>query len=85
MGPATRSGCGYPCIQGNMPCTGCMGPVGSKDQGARMLSALGGVMEGESEEQIAKALDGIPDPAGTFYRYSMSSSFLGSKRKEVKP
>lgn len=85
MGPATRDGCGWPCIQGNMPCTGCMGPVGSPDQGARMLSALGGVGEGVSEEQVAALLDGIPDPAGTFYRYSMSSSFLGSHRKDVQP
>ena len=85
MGPATRDGCGFPCVKGNMPCTGCMGPVGSKDQGARMLSALGGIMEAETEEQITKALDGIPDPAGTFYRYSMSSSFMGSHRKENKP
>jgi len=85
MGPATRDGCGYPCVKGNMPCTGCMGPVGSKDQGARMLSALGGILEGESEEQISKVLDGLPDPAGTFYRYSMSSSLMGSKRKENNP
>lgn len=85
MGPATRDGCGSPCIQGNMPCTGCMGPVGGTDQGARMLSALGGVGEGENEEQVARLLDGIPDPAGTFYRYSMSSSFLGSQRKDRNP
>jgi len=24
-GPATRAGCGLPCIQGNMPCRGCYG------------------------------------------------------------
>jgi F420-non-reducing hydrogenase small subunit len=81
MGPATRDGCGAPCIQGNMPCTGCMGPVGGKDQGVRMLSALGGILEGETEEEVSKALDGLPDPAGTFYRYSMSSSLLGSRRE----
>jgi F420-non-reducing hydrogenase small subunit len=85
MGPATRSGCGFPCVQGNMPCTGCMGPVGGTDQGARMLSALGGIIEGETEDQIAKVLDDIPDPAGTFYRYSMSSSLLGSHRKDITP
>ncbi|MCB9496158.1 MAG: oxidoreductase [Fibrobacteria bacterium] len=85
MGPATRDGCGTPCIQGNMPCTGCLGPVGSQDQGARMVSALGGIGEAVREEDVATLLDGIPDPAGTFYRYSMSSSFLGSHRKDVKP
>lgn len=81
MGPATRDGCGAPCIEGNMPCTGCMGPVGGKDQGVRMLSAVGGILEGVSEEEVSTALDGIADPAGTFYRYSMSSSLLGSRRE----
>ena len=85
MGPATRDGCGSPCIAGNMPCTGCMGPIGGVDQGVRMLSALGGVASGETEAEIAEVLDGIPDPAGTFYRYSMSSSFLGSHRKDIEP
>jgi hypothetical protein len=50
-----------------------------------MLSALGGIIEGETEDQIAKVLDDIPDPAGTFYRYSMSSSLLGSHRKDITP
>ena len=85
MGPATRGGCGFPCVKGNMPCTGCMGPVGGVDQGARMLSSLGGITEGLTEEQIEKAFEGIPDPAGSFYRYSMGASFLGSRRKDAQP
>ncbi|MCK5224475.1 oxidoreductase, partial [Candidatus Calescamantes bacterium] len=28
LGPATRSGCGERCINANMPCRGCFGPVG---------------------------------------------------------
>ena len=82
MGPATRDGCGYPCVKGNMPCTGCLGPVGSKDQGARMLAALGGIIDADSEEDVQRVLKQIPDPVGTFYRYSLSSSHLGSARKE---
>ena len=81
MGPATRDGCEAPCVKGNMPCTGCFGPVSNADQGARMVSALGGVVD-LSEEEAAKALENIPDPAGSFYRYSLSASLLGSKRKE---
>ena len=46
-----------------------------------MVSALGGVVD-LSEEEAAKALENIPDPAGSFYRYSLSASLLGSKRKE---
>jgi len=80
MGPATRDGCGYPCVKGNMPCTGCFGPVGGADQGARMAGALGGILE-VGEKQLDDALSGMPDPAGSFYRYSMSSSLLGSSRK----
>lgn len=82
MGPATRDGCGYPCVRGNMPCTGCFGPVSNADQGARIIASLGGVLEAEEDKDIAKMIDGIVDPAGTFYRYSIASSLLGKKRKE---
>jgi len=45
MGPATRDGCGAPCIGGNMPCTGCFGPTDScEDQGGKMIAMLGGVI-----------------------------------------
>jgi len=74
MGPVSRDGCDYPCIRGNMPCTGCMGPVSSTDQGAEMVGLLGAILSGDSEE--------LADPAGTFYRYSVAASFLGRKRKE---
>jgi F420-non-reducing hydrogenase small subunit len=80
MGPATRDGCGYPCVKGNMPCTGCFGPMQDADQGARMASALGGILE-VPESELDEALAGLPDPAGSFYRYSLSSSLLGSARK----
>ncbi len=83
MGPATRDGCGAPCIQGNMPCTGCFGPTDScRDQGGKMISSIGGILEGEDPVSMQKAIKGIVDPAGTFYRYSLSSSLLGSARKE---
>jgi len=82
MGPATRDGCEYPCIRGNMPCTGCTGPVSEADQGARLVSALGGIISADSDHEVNQAFNGIPDPAGTFYRYSLSSSLLGSKRRE---
>lgn len=82
MGPATRDGCEYPCIRGNMPCTGCYGPVSGADQGARIISSIGGVLDVENEKDLDQMVDGIIDPAGTFYRYSMASSLLGKKRKE---
>ena len=60
MGIATRDGCGALCPQVNMPCTGCYGPPeGVADQGAKMISALGSVLDlgdykGITEEQVAE-------------------------------
>jgi F420-non-reducing hydrogenase small subunit len=82
MGPATRDGCDYPCVKGNMPCTGCFGPVSGADQGARMIAALGGIIDAENNDDVDRIVSQLPDPAGTFYRYGMAASLLGSKRKE---
>jgi len=80
MGPATRSGCEAPCIQGNMPCTGCCGPTSRvKDQGAKILSSLASLVESKDEAEIDVALATIPDPVGSFYRYSLPSSLLRRK------
>jgi len=77
QGIATRGGCGAPCPQANMPCTGCYGPVeGAIDQGAHFLSALASVIDSDDPEEIQKIIDDIPDPAGSFYRYSLPDSIL---------
>lgn len=90
LGPATRGGCGALCPQVGMGCRGCYGPLeGVEDQGARILSAISSVIdvgdfEGDEEkfaEKIQQAVDTIPDPAGTFYRFSMAHSIL--KRAKV--
>jgi F420-non-reducing hydrogenase small subunit len=76
-GIATRGGCGVPCPQANMPCTGCYGPVeGVIDQGAHFLSALASVIDSNDPEEIRRIVDDIPDPAGSFYRYSLPDSLL---------
>jgi len=80
MGPATRSGCGGLCIEGNMPCTGCYGPTSRvKDQSAKILSSISSNIAAKEEKDINKVLNGIPDPVGTFYRYSLAKSLLGRK------
>lgn len=80
MGPATRGGCEALCIKANMPCTGCFGPTSRiKDQGAKILSAIASQIEGKDEKSIDKTLDTIPDPVGTFYRYSLPVSLLRKK------
>lgn len=77
MGPATRSGCGAQCTSGNMPCTGCFGGTSRvRDQGAKILSSLCANIEAKDEAGINKALEGIPDPVGTFYRYGLAKSLL---------
>jgi F420-non-reducing hydrogenase small subunit len=86
LGIATRDGCGALCPQVNMPCSGCYGPAeGVLDQGAKMTSALGSVLDlgsyaGLSEAELAAKADSvveaIPDQAGTYYRYTLGSSLL---------
>ena len=82
-GPATRSGCGALCLDVNMPCRGCYGPPpGVIDQGAKLLSAVASVIDADSEEEIDKIIDEIPDPLGTFYRFGLPHSTL--RRKIIK-
>ncbi len=77
MGPTTRCGCDHACIQGNMPCTGCLGPTSrTKDFGAAALSATATLANSNDAEQIEAIMQQIPDPVGTFYRYSLPSSML---------
>jgi F420-non-reducing hydrogenase small subunit len=81
LGPATRSGCGERCINGNMPCRGCFGPTGGVvDQGAKILSAIASIVDCSDENEIVDAIDAVPDPLGTFYRFSLPSSLLGRTR-----
>ena len=66
LGPATRSGCGAPCVGANMPCSGCMGPTSSvRDHGAKALSAIASGVDANDEAGIADLMDGIVDPIGT--------------------
>ncbi|MCG2778265.1 MAG: F420-nonreducing hydrogenase [Desulfobacterales bacterium] len=88
LGSVTRSGCGERCIKANMPCMGCMGPAkGTVDQGAKALSIIASILgleeeEGMTERDVNKLLDGIVDPAGTFYRFSLPGSLLARRRTE---
>lgn len=83
LGPATRSGCEALCIKGNMPCTGCCGPTSRvRDQGAKVVSALASLVDSKEEAEIDRILATIPDPMGTFYRYSLPASLLRRKHME---
>jgi len=81
MGPATRGGCGQRCIKVNMPCRGCFGPPPNViDQGAKMLSAIASIYDVKDEAEVKRMVEEVVDPAGTFYRFGMSSSMLKRKR-----
>lgn len=76
-GPATRAGCGLPCIKGNMPCRGCYGPPeGVEDQGAKLLSSIAAILDVETADDVQRVMESIVDPLGTYYRFSLSDSIL---------
>jgi F420-non-reducing hydrogenase small subunit len=77
-GVATRAGCGALCPQVNSPCIGCYGAnAGADDFGARLMSALASVIDSEDPEEIDQIIrKGIPDPVGTFYRFSLAGSLM---------
>lgn len=80
-GPATRDGCGALCPAAGAACIGCYGPAqGVTDYGARMISAVASVIDSRDPEELEHILDGIPDPAGSFYRFSLPHSLLRAGR-----
>jgi F420-non-reducing hydrogenase small subunit len=80
-GPATRSGCQALCPAAGSPCIGCYGPAeGALDFGARLMSAVASVIDSNDPKEIEQILDGIPDPAGMFYRFNLAGSLLRASK-----
>jgi F420-non-reducing hydrogenase small subunit len=76
-GVVTRTGCGAQCISANMPCRGCYGPPeGVVDQGAKLISVLGSIIDSTDSAEIAKVCATVLDPLGTAYRYGLANSIL---------
>jgi F420-non-reducing hydrogenase small subunit len=76
LGPGTRQGCQPGCVEAGMPCRGCFGPLdGVRDGGAAMLSAFASLLVG-TEEELRALGRALPDPAGTFWRYSYASGLV---------
>jgi len=59
LGPITREGCEYKCINQGIPCDGCMGPI-SKDFTSNLVNFL----------SLLKISDDLKIYEGIFYRYS---------------
>ncbi len=84
MGPATRGGCGYRCIEGGAPCRGCYGPTAdAPDPGAKMMSAIATMVNSNDPEKIEEIINQVVDPGGTFYRFSLPSSIISRKVTSV--
>jgi F420-non-reducing hydrogenase small subunit len=67
-----------------MPCRGCYGAAPNViDQGAKMVSAIGSVIDFQDPAEIDSALDQIADPVGTFYRFSVPNSMLQHKQSSA--
>jgi F420-non-reducing hydrogenase small subunit len=82
LGPAIRSGCGETCINTNIPCRGCFGPVdGVDDAGSKFLSSLAILLAAETEAAASAIIDKLVDPAGYCYRFSLPSAPLMPKRQ----
>jgi F420-non-reducing hydrogenase small subunit len=80
-GPATRDGCGALCPTAGAQCIGCYGPAeGVVDFGARLMSAFASVVDADDPVAIDRILDGLPDPAGQFYRFNLAKSLLRAGR-----
>lgn len=85
VGPATVGGCGAPCPAAGAGCRGCYGPQpGVADHGARVAAALAAALAagepGDEDESVrtavTNAVEALPDPVGTLYRYTFAGSLL---------
>ncbi len=77
LGPATRDGCGESCMNINIPCRGCFGPVeGVQDSGAKFVSTMASIVDAESDEDMARIVNQMIDPVGYLYRFLLPSSIL---------
>jgi len=89
LGPVTRGGCGARCIDANMPCRGCFGPVPNvEDQGTRFLTAIASALKAEEEkeigeEELKKLIDELTDPLGLFYMYSLAAAIINRKYSDL--
>lgn len=81
MGPATRSGCGESCININIPCRGCFGPIEMvEDVGAKFLSGLAAMIDVDDEAGLQNISTQVRDAMGYLYRFSLPISIMDRKK-----
>lgn len=75
FGPVTQGDCSGACLNVNIPCRGCGGPIpGIKDFGARCLSTIASSME--TDDVAEQFIEKYNDMAKLFYRYSHTAGKL---------
>ena len=74
------------CINGNMPCTGCFGPTSRvRDYGGKALAGIASLIDLNDEAEVAAFMERfLPDPAGTFYKYSLPSALLPQRAQPTR-
>ena len=55
-----------------------LAPMPGREAG--FLAAVASLADSNDEAEVRKILEGIPDPVGTFYRYSLPAALLARKR-----
>ena len=83
FGPVTQGDCAASCLNVNIPCRGCGGPIpGVRDFGARCVSTIASSLA--SDEATDQFIDKYNDMAKLFYRYSHTASKLNHRIAEKK-
>lgn len=78
LGPITQGDCGGSCLNVNIPCRGCGGPIpGAEDYGAQALSTIGSILK--DEDVTSQMMEKYPNLAKFFYRYALPSGILPRK------
>lgn len=86
LGPATRGGCGESCVNINIPCRGCFGPVeGVRDGGAKTIAVITALLDAHTDDDAQRLIDDLLDPVGYIYRFSLPMLKLKkSTQSEIK-
>lgn len=75
FGPITQGDCGAACLNANVPCRGCGGPLpGVTDFGARALNTIASSLK--DEPTVDKLMAKYPQLAKYLYRYSYTSGAI---------
>jgi F420-non-reducing hydrogenase small subunit len=48
------------------------------DQGAKLLSAIGALIDTDDPEAVGQIMDTVVDPAGLSYRFGLANSLLSA-------